>query len=131
MKDERAIPLPDWPKPNAGAPLPEVFGDDATLSILYWTASGKYAVIHFPLCWAFSFGAPNDDALEGHPLYGKGLEFYSVHLVENSSWLSPSTQEAHDHFRGKMGREPDGAANGCQPIRTETNPTSSAAGSRR
>jgi hypothetical protein len=27
--------------------------------------------------------------------------------------------------------EPDGAANGSQPIRSETNPTSSAAGSRR
>jgi hypothetical protein len=87
MKVERAIPLPDWPQPNGGAPMPEVFANDSSLSIMYLTADDKYAVAHFPLCSVFIFGSPNDEALSGHPLYGKGLQFYSVHRVENSSWI--------------------------------------------
>jgi hypothetical protein len=88
MSEERAIPLSDWPQPDAGAPMPEVFADDNSLSIMYRGAAGKYAVVHFPLCSVFTFGSPNDEALGGHPLYGKGLQFYSVHRVEHSSWIT-------------------------------------------
>jgi len=35
----------------------------------------------------FQFGSPNDEALDGHPLYKNGLKFYSVHRVEDSSWI--------------------------------------------
>jgi hypothetical protein len=67
--------------------MPEIFADDSSLSIAYLTADGKCAAIHFPLCSIFTFGSPNDEALAGHPLYGKGLQFYSVHRVDNSSWI--------------------------------------------
>jgi hypothetical protein len=33
------------------------------------------------------FGGPNDEALSGHPLYSRGLKFYSAHQVLNSSWI--------------------------------------------
>ena len=33
------------------------------------------------------FGTVNDEAANGHPLYGKGLEFYSAHTIENSRWI--------------------------------------------
>jgi hypothetical protein len=84
--------------------MPEVSADDTSLSIMYLTAAGKYAVIHFPLCSAFTFGSPNDEALSGHPLYGMGLQFYSVHRVENSSWISllerrNSVHPSHDRQR--------------------------------
>ena len=68
--------------------MPEVYADDTSLSVTYLTADGKYAVVHFPLCSVFTFGSPNDEALSGHPLCGKGLQFYSVHQVEHSSWIA-------------------------------------------
>jgi hypothetical protein len=61
---------------------------NAPFHIAYLTAAGKHAVIRFPLCSIFTFGAPNDEALAAHPLYRKGLKFYSVHRVDNSSWIS-------------------------------------------
>jgi hypothetical protein len=48
--------------------------------------------------------------------------------------LDPQDQPAKLHFVRTYGTqitEPDGAANGSQPIRSETNSTSSTAGSRR
>jgi hypothetical protein len=104
MNDERVITLSDWPQPDGGAPMPEVFADDTSLSIMYLTAAGKHVVIHFPSCSVYTFGSPNDEALPGHPLYGKGLQFYSVHRVEHSSWISllerrNSVHPRHDRQR--------------------------------
>ena len=84
--------------------MPEVFADDTALSIMYLTTVGKYAIVHFPLCSVFTYGSPNDEALSGHPLYGKGLQFYSVHQVENSSWIAllerrNSVHPSHDRQR--------------------------------
>ena len=33
------------------------------------------------------FGTPNDEALSGHPLYGRGLQAYDAFEVINSQWL--------------------------------------------
>jgi len=88
MSEERAVPLPNWPTPDAGSPMPVTVADDCRLSVRYCTNNEKIAVIHFPLCTIFTFGSPNDEALPGHPLYGRGLEYYSAHLVENSSWIA-------------------------------------------
>lgn len=33
------------------------------------------------------FGGPNDEAMRRHPLGGRGLEYYSVHEVIDSSWI--------------------------------------------
>lgn len=86
-EDERAVVLPDWPQPAAGAPEPKVLADDCTLSIRYRTEKDQFAVIRFPLCTYFTFGQPNDEALDGHPLASRGLECYSVHEVRNSSLI--------------------------------------------
>lgn len=32
-------------------------------------------------------GAPNDEALHGHPLHGRGLVADEAHEVHNSAWL--------------------------------------------
>src|SRR5262245_29464568 len=89
MPEQRAIRLENWPQPECGAPSPEAFADDVgALFVKYRTTAGKFAVVHFPLYAIFTFGAPNDEALAGHPLFGHGLEFYSVHKVENSEWIS-------------------------------------------
>jgi hypothetical protein len=88
MSEERAVPLTDWPQPDAGAPSPLVIADDTRLFVRYITQNDKIAVIHFPLCSIFTFGSPNDEALAGHPLHGRGLEHYSAHRVESSSWIA-------------------------------------------
>ena len=104
MSKERAICIPEWPQPDGGAPMPRVFADDCRLSVLYYTNTEKVAVVHFPLCSVFTFGSPNDETLAGHPLYGHGLEFYTVHYVENSSWIAllerrNSVHSQHDQKR--------------------------------
>ncbi len=95
--EEHATPLLDWPQPNGGAPEPEVMANDRSLIIRYLTEAERIAVAYFPLCSVFKFGAPNDEALFGHPLYGKGLKFYSVHRVENSSWLASLERQNSVH----------------------------------
>jgi hypothetical protein len=44
-------------------------------------------VVEFEGCQITKFGYPNDEALGGHPLYHRGLEFYAVFEVLNSSWI--------------------------------------------
>jgi hypothetical protein len=52
---------------------------------MYRTDGDHHAVIRFPLCMFFMFGAPNDEALGGHPLAQVGLRHYSVHEVRESA----------------------------------------------
>ena len=49
---------------------------------------GGQAVIEFKRCFVTKFGYPNDEAQEGHPLYGIGLEKggYGIYEVFGSSW---------------------------------------------
>jgi hypothetical protein len=102
--DERAIVLPVWPSPNAGAPMPIVIGDDTTLFVRYYASDEQVVVVYFPLCKVYQFGSPNDEALGGHPLYGRGLDFYSVHRVENSSWIAELEQRNSVHPRHEKKR---------------------------
>ena len=83
--EERAVVLDDWPQPAAGAPKPRLIADDCSLSLLFRTADDRFAVVRFPLCMFLTFGAPNDEALGGHPLYQRGLHHYSVHEILGSS----------------------------------------------
>jgi len=84
VPDERAIVLADWPQPAVVAE-PRICADDSSLLIRYRTADDKIVVARFPLCNYVVFGAPNDEALGGHPLSGRGLQFYSVHQVLHSA----------------------------------------------
>ncbi len=80
--------IQSWPQPDSGAPEPRVTATEGCLTVTYITAEEKFAVIEFPLCHQFTFGHPNDESLQGHPLYSCGLKFYSVHQVKNSSRIS-------------------------------------------
>jgi hypothetical protein len=102
-QNERAFVLPDWPQP-AVVSEPKIFADDTTLSVRYRTQEEQVAVIRFPLCKYFVFGAPNDEALGGHPLAKCGLSFYKVHEVHNSSLVlllerRNSVHPSHDRDR--------------------------------
>ena len=81
---EHAVVLKDWPQPEVVAEA-QIHADEHALLVRYNTAGNKVAVIRLPLCYYSVFGAPNDEAIGGHPLRNKGLELYSVHEVTNSS----------------------------------------------
>jgi hypothetical protein len=85
-EEERAFVLDDWPQPAVVAE-PRLCADDSALLLRYRTAEDKIVVVRFPLCTYVAFGAPNDEALGGHPLYSRGLKHYSVHEVACSSLI--------------------------------------------
>jgi hypothetical protein len=108
-KGEQTALNTEWEAPwNVGAPLPHVLASETTVYLIYlinepdpaW--DGTYvnvidprnadaqplALVKFLGCRAFQFGGPNDEVLNGHPLYGKGLSPYGAHRVANSRWLA-------------------------------------------
>ena len=96
--DERAIVLSDWPQPTTVA-QPGIWANEHSLLLRYRAADESFAAVRFPLCTYVVFGAPNDEALSGHPLYGRGLQFYSVHEVINSTLIAALEQRNSVHPR--------------------------------
>ncbi len=47
-----------------------------------------YAVLKFDYCMWTTFGCPNDEAIEGHPMSGRGLDLFEVCEVFNSPWIT-------------------------------------------
>lgn len=45
-------------------------------------------VVEFKSMTSVKMGTPNDEVLNGHPLWGSGLELYSAHEVRNSPWIN-------------------------------------------
>jgi hypothetical protein len=80
--------LPDWPQPGTGNAGPVIRYGHGPLRLAYDTSDELVAVVTIPLCLQLVCGHPNDEVLHGHPLYAKGLKFYSVHRVGRSSRLA-------------------------------------------
>jgi hypothetical protein len=57
------------------------------------------AAVEFAVCHKLIYGHPNDEALNSHSLYGRGLSFYSVHRVINSTRLATLEKENAVHAR--------------------------------
>ena len=105
--EECAIPCPGFPAWDVGAPLPHVLtGARGTILVYFvrepdpaWDGTStrvvdvadegiaSVAVVRFAPVTAVRVGAPNDEVLHGHPLYGRGLAAYDAHLVINSRWV--------------------------------------------
>ena len=101
--DERDIvtPLEGVPPCDPGAPVPVVIAAEGTAIVAYyapvavdWATARpedipdeEVVVLHFGGVWALMFGAPNDEALHGHPLASRGLDAYGAYRVEQSSWV--------------------------------------------
>jgi hypothetical protein len=47
----------------------------------------EVVVLRFDGVHSLMFGAPNDEALRGHPLADRGLDAYGAYRVDNSSWV--------------------------------------------
>jgi hypothetical protein len=96
----------EWPVPwCTGAPMPLILAADRVFLIYYATevvpnhnkstvkvfdeikSRHPVALVEFLRCYDLRFGGPNDEVYKGQPLYGRGLESYAAHVVENSNWL--------------------------------------------
>jgi hypothetical protein len=65
------------------------------------------ALVDFESCYAAKLGGPNDEVLNGHPLYDKGLAPYSAQRVVNSRWLAELEEinRVHRQYRASMWRD--------------------------
>jgi hypothetical protein len=124
---DKVVELKDVPQFSVGSPMPILLCDEQKtyLSYLihyeidyenpkpeYFERKGEaIAIVEFELCSNKRFGSPNDEAINGHPLYSIGLGSYGVYEIQNSSWLRqleimnrvhhnhrPETFEKYKHF---------------------------------
>lgn len=105
---ECAAEIPWSPPWDVGAPLPHVLSSGLQTFVIYnmreanpgWDGSSAHrvdpasgelrliAMVEFERCIAHRLGPPNDEALHGHPLHGRGLVAYGAHIVERSRWIA-------------------------------------------
>ncbi len=99
------IPLAGVPQSDVGAPLPTIVADDYRLVLEYlvsepdpeWDGTyanvvgadtdGTVALIRFHRPYAHMMGAPNEEAIAGHPLSDRGLEPFAAFEIKQSSWI--------------------------------------------
>ena len=64
-------------------------------------------MVEFKSPRSVKMGSPDDEVLQGHPLYGAGLEFYEAHIVENSTWISElmDVNRVHSQFDAARWRD--------------------------
>jgi hypothetical protein len=94
---ERVVVLDEWPQPAVVAE-PRLIADDHEFSLIYRSTGDDIAVV----CSRYrylSVGAPNDEALGGHPLAKSGLRHYSVHEVYQSQLIQELERRNSIHPR--------------------------------
>jgi hypothetical protein len=93
---DEVVALDGVPLPETGAPLPMVLADDYGVVLSYLLniapqqdagSVEEFAFVRFRSPLMHLFGPPNDEALEGHPLWGRGLGYYGVFRVDQSSLI--------------------------------------------
>jgi hypothetical protein len=100
-EQDRVVELDDIPQHETGAPLPHILasGDHLMLWYVVGPHANEIAVIRFVHSRAHYLGSPNDEALNGHPLYSRGLRFYGVYEVTGSSWIRSLERMNRVHSR--------------------------------
>jgi hypothetical protein len=111
------------PRWDTGAPLPHLVSDGSRAFVVCMASvpdpdwDGTYArvvspadehpspvvVIEMRGCAEIRFGGPNDEAVQGHPLHGKGLAGYRAHEVRNSAWIEEAIKVNSVHPRHSDG----------------------------
>lgn len=95
--EETAVLIENWQYAwDIGAPMPHIVGDGLNLFLIYYLAvpkrqkdeSDSVALVSFEHVISYKFGSPNDEVLEGHPLYEHGMEACKAHEVVHSSWIA-------------------------------------------
>lgn len=101
---DKVVPLNSIPDMDGGAPNPEVMVADQRLRITYRTGSGSRVVLEFLNARIHVFGWPNDEVLDAHPLYHRGLGYYGAFEVLDSSWLREMVEgnRRHRHHKDEL-----------------------------
>lgn len=101
--NDAVVQLLDVPVIETGAPHPCVLATEQLLELRYFIGQSpdrdRIARIRFQSSIAHFFGPPNDETLHGHPLYGRGLEWYAGFEVIDSSWLRSLEADNRVHDR--------------------------------
>ena len=86
---DSVVELDVLPGMETGAPAPIVKLDSSAdkYQLSYYARGDKRVTIEFDQFRAAYFGPPNDEALTGHPLYARGLRWYDMCEVKESSWI--------------------------------------------
>ena len=90
------VPMPD-PVDSC-----EVQLSDGNALVRYTVSSqsgGGEAEVVFSRVRAFYLGSPNDEALNGHRLWGRGLSFYSFQEVVHSDWIADLEHRNRVHLQ--------------------------------
>lgn len=118
---EYALKIEWKPLWNTGASSPHIIASEYNVFLIYLVGEydpawdGTYvrvistkskaiqplAFVEFEDCYAYKSSGINDEVWDGHPLWDKGLETYSAHTVENSSWISKEKkiQSVHSCYK--------------------------------
>ncbi|MFH1346546.1 MAG: hypothetical protein ABIL01_35945 [Pseudomonadota bacterium] len=93
--------LQNVPMPDSVDPCAAQLSDGSAL--VRYTVSrqsgGGEAEVKFTAVRAFYLGSPNDEGLEGHRLWGRGLSFYSFQEVIHSDWIAELERRNRVHAR--------------------------------
>ena len=86
---DRVVEVAISPDHDASGPMPMILATDNDLLLCCETSLGgeTLALLRSLHPYAHYCGSPNDEALEGHPLYPRGLKSYGIFEVESSSWV--------------------------------------------
>jgi len=105
--EQYAVPLDLGFHPDSGVSAPLLLQTDSSAILTFsavtnfvvgsFTTDGT-AIVEFDSCYWSTFGYPNDEALDGHPLWGRGLSWYGVFDVHNSLWSRRKTEQNRVHF---------------------------------
>ncbi|MCE9583635.1 MAG: hypothetical protein K8T20_14220 [Planctomycetes bacterium] len=120
LGEQYAIPI-DFPVSwDCGAPAPHLIASEQRTFLVFLVAehdrsnqgternalgpaehfTESHALVEFLRGSPVKLGDPNDEVAHGHPLWERGLEFYSAQEVINSSWLAEieSINKVHDAY---------------------------------
>lgn len=108
---DRIVLLDSVPNPAAGSTEPFIVADERQVAVIYRIANsdferyGPFDEENEPFCllqfsWAafHRLGPPNDEGLGAHPLASRGLKWYSVHEVMDSSLVAEHWPRVPAHY---------------------------------
>jgi hypothetical protein len=120
--EEYAVPIDLGVRWDIGAPMPHVVAASGRALVLFYRAvpnetwdgtsvevvdptsdqPAALGLIEFIHVHSIKFGGPNDEAIEGHPLSGRGLSGYRAHQVIDSRWIAEEERinSVHPMHRG-------------------------------
>jgi len=100
-----AAHLFELPAMDTGSPTPTALWGNRKFLLYYapaTAASETVVILEFQHGLAIRWGPPSDESLMWHRLWGKGLAFYSAHLVDDSDWMK-ELERTEAHHRSSPG----------------------------